>query len=68
MPSRPDGPRHRFDPSTLLAGLLFLGFAAWYGSAALIGYSVPMIFGVPCLLIGLATVGFVRVATRARRR
>jgi hypothetical protein len=66
--SRPDGNRHRFDPAALLAGLLFLSVAGWYGSAAFSDLRIPVVIAVPGLLIALSVVGFVRVATRSRRR
>jgi hypothetical protein len=72
--SPPDDPagrgrlRHRFDPAALLAGLLFVSVALWFGAAALAGEHVLLTAAVPTLLIGFAMVGFVRVATRARRR
>ena len=64
------GGRHRFDPAALLAGVLFLGIAGWYGAAALADFSIspsPLV-ALPGLLFALAVVGFVRVATRSRRR
>jgi hypothetical protein len=64
----PRGHRHRFDPAALLAGLLFVSVAVWFGAAALAGYRVLILVAVPTLLFGFAVIGFVRVATRARRR
>ncbi|HEX6470012.1 MAG TPA: hypothetical protein VF069_13020 [Streptosporangiaceae bacterium] len=72
--SPPDGTdggerlRHRFEPAPLLAGSLFVSVALWFGAAALAGEHVLLTVAVPTLLIGLAMVGFVRVATRSRRR
>lgn len=66
MPSH--GGRHRFDPAALLAGVLFLAIAGWYGSAAFSGHALSVVIALPGLLIALAVVGFVRVATRSRRR
>jgi hypothetical protein len=62
------GGRHRFDPGALLAGVLFLGVAGWYGLTASSGPYIPVLIALPSLLVLLAVVGFVRVATRARRR
>ena len=68
-PDDPHGsPRHRFDPAALLAGLLFVSIAAWFGAAALADDHVLLVAAVPSLLIGFAVIGFVRVATRSRRR
>jgi len=47
---------------------MFLSAAAWFGAAALTDYQVPIAVAVPTLLIGFAVIGFVRVATRSRRR
>jgi hypothetical protein len=50
--------------------VLFLGIAGWYGAAALADFSIspsPLV-ALPGLLFALAVVGFVRVATRSRRR
>jgi hypothetical protein len=62
------GGRHRFDPAALLAGILFLGVAGWYGAAAFSGVHLPAVIALPSLLIAFAVVGFMRVATRSRRR
>jgi hypothetical protein len=62
------GGRHRFDPAALLAGLLFLVVAGWYGITATSGPHISIVIALPSLLVLLAVVGFVRVATRARRR
>jgi hypothetical protein len=64
----PEGHRHRFDPAALFAGLLFVSVAVWFGAAALAGYRVLIAAALPTLLIGFAVIGFVRVATRSRRR
>jgi hypothetical protein len=65
---RADGFGHRFDPGAMLAGLFFLSAAAWFATAALTAYDVPVAIAVPTLLFGFAVIGFVRVATRSRRR
>jgi hypothetical protein len=62
------GGRHRFDPAALLAGTIFLGVAGWYISAVFSGVYLSALIALPSLLIAFAVVGFVRVATRSRRR
>lgn len=59
---------HRFDPAALFSGLLFLSAAGWFGIAALSGRHILLEAKLPTLLIGFAVIGFVRVATRTRRR
>ena len=62
------GHQHRFDPAALFSGLLFLSAAGWLGVAALTGHHIRIAAAIPTLLIGFAVIGFVRVATRSRRR
>ncbi|GAA2117891.1 hypothetical protein [Actinomadura alba] len=61
--------KHRFDPGSLLAGLLFLAVAAVYLAGGLAERAIVRaeILG-PAVFIGLGVVGLVRVLTRARRR
>jgi hypothetical protein len=65
---RSGGHRHRFDPAALLAGVVFVAAAAWLGGGALAGRPVAVAIALPILLINFAVIGFVRVATRSRRR
>lgn len=61
--------RHRFDPSSLLAGLLFLAVAVVYLASGF-GDRTVVPAGIlgPAMFIGLGVVGLVRVLTRSRRR
>jgi hypothetical protein len=61
--------RHRFDPGSLLAGLLFLTVAGIYLASGFADQTVVRaeILG-PAVFIGLGVVGLVRVLTRSRRR
>ena len=61
--------RHRFDPGSLLAGLLFLTVAGVYLASGFGNRTVVRaeILG-PAVFIGLGVVGLVRVLTRSRRR
>ena len=65
---RPRGYRHRFDPGAFVGGLMFLTIAGWYGSTAISGLHISVVIALPGLLVALAVVGFVRVATRSLRR
>ncbi|MBC6456948.1 hypothetical protein [Actinomadura sp. HBU206391] len=61
--------RHRFDPGSLLAGLLFLAVAGVYLAGGFGDHAVvPAEILVPAVFIGLGVVGLVRVLTRSRRR
>lgn len=61
-------PRHRFDPSALISGLLFAGLAAFFLAAAFSGREISVVWILPCVLIGLGVVGILRIAFRSRRR
>lgn len=60
--------RHRFDPSSAVAALIFLGIAVRYLSEGLGGPKVSYAWAVPGVLIALGVVALVRVMFRARRR
>jgi hypothetical protein len=61
--------RHRFDPGSLLAGLLFLTVASIYLASGFADRTIMRaeILG-PAVFIGLGVVGLVRVLTRSRPR
>jgi hypothetical protein len=61
--------RHRFDPGSLLAGLLFVTVAGIYLAGGFGDRTIVRaeIIG-PAVFIGLGVVGLVRVLTRSRRR
>lgn len=60
--------RHRFDGSSLLAGLLFLTVAGVYAVSGLTERTlIPIRILAPSVFIGLGMVGLVRVLTRSRR-
>lgn len=56
--------RHRFDPSSLVAAVLFFGVAARY----LIGGRFSSAWTVPGVLLVLGVVVLFRVVFRSRRR
>ena len=60
--------RHRFDPSSLVVGLLFLGLALRYLTAALGGDPVLFVWATPAALTILAVTLLLRLAFHSRRR
>ncbi len=60
--------RHRFDPSSLVAAVLFFAVAARYLVKGFGGPDVPFLWAVPALVISLVLLSVTRLAFRARRR
>ena len=60
--------RHRFDPSSAVAAVLFLSVAVRYLTAGLGGPRVAYGWAVPGVLTVLGVVGLVRTVLRSRRR
>ena len=60
--------RHPFDLTSLLAGLVFVGFAAVYLIAAATGTDVDADWTLPVVLIALGAAGLAGGAARAFRR
>lgn len=59
--------RHRFDPSSLVAGLVFLRIAVLYLTAALTGHPVSYLWTMPAVLAAIAVIIVFRLAFRSRR-
>jgi hypothetical protein len=59
--------RHEFDPSALVAGILFLGFALRYLNAGAGGHAVPYAFTTPAVLVGVVVILVLRRVFRSRR-
>lgn len=59
--------RHKFDPSALVAGILFLGFALRYLNEGTGGQAVPHAFTMPAALVGIAVILVLRRVFRRRR-
>jgi hypothetical protein len=60
--------RHRFDPSSLVAGVLFLVIGLRYLNDGFGGGAVTYDWAVPATLVTLAVVVVLRRAFRGRRR
>jgi Na+/proline symporter len=60
--------RHRFDPSSVVAAVLFLGLAGLYLADGLDRTRVSFLWAVPAVLAGLLLIGILRMASRSRRR
>ncbi len=60
--------RHRFDPSSLVAALLFIAIGARYLDHGANGTRIPYIWTVPAIITSLVLLGAVRLMFRARRR
>jgi hypothetical protein len=60
--------RHKFDPSSPVAGILFLGFALRYLNAGLGGHPVPYIWTMPAALATIAIIILLRLLFLRRRR
>ncbi len=58
----------RFEPATLLAGLVFLAIAAGFGLAAAGAWHPRPALALPVLGVALVLTGLVRAATRSVRR
>jgi hypothetical protein len=59
--------RHRFDPSSLVAGILFLGIAARYLIEGFGGQHVSYLGAVPAVLATVVAIMLLRVVFRSRR-
>jgi hypothetical protein len=60
--------RHRFDPSSVVAALIFLGFAVRYLVEGFGGQKVSYPWTMPSLVISIALILILRVAFHRRRR
>jgi hypothetical protein len=60
--------RHRFDPSSLVAGVVFLGVALRYLTAGFGGDPVSYGWAVPTVLAALGAIALLRLVFRSRRR
>ena len=60
--------RHRFDPSALVAGLLFLGFALRYLDEGTGGHTVPYVLTTPAVAGTVVVILVLRRVFRRRRR
>jgi hypothetical protein len=60
--------RHRFDPSSLVAAVLFFGIAARYLTEGLGGHPVSFPWAVPAVLAAVGTIALLRVVFQSRRR
>jgi hypothetical protein len=60
--------RHRFDPSSAVAAVLFLGTAGRYLADGLGGTRVSFPWTVPLVIAGLVVMIVLRVVFRSRRR
>jgi hypothetical protein len=60
--------RHRFDPSSAVAAVLFLGIAGRYLADGLGGTRVSFLWTVPLVIAGLVVMSVLRVVFRSRRR
>ena len=60
--------RHKFDLSSLVAGVIFLGFALRYLTTGFGGDPVTFGWAVPTVLISLGVIALLRLAFRSRRR
>lgn len=59
--------RHRFDPSALVAGILFLGFALRYLNEGTGGHAVPYVFTTPAALAAVVVILVLRRVFHRRR-
>jgi hypothetical protein len=60
--------RHRFDPSSLVAAVLFFGIAARYLIEGIGGHPVSFPWAVPAVLAAIGAIGLLRVVFQSRRR
>jgi hypothetical protein len=60
--------RHRFDPSSLIAGALFLVFALRYLVAGLTGHPVAYVWAGPAAVVTLGVILLLRLMFLSRRR
>ncbi len=59
--------RHRFDPSALVGGTLFLAIAVRYLIEGFGGHRVPFAWTLPAVFVTIAAILFLRVVFRSRR-
>ena len=60
--------RHKFDPSSVIAALIFLGIAIRYLVEGFGGNRVPYSGAVPSIIIAIVLIIVLRCAFRSRRR
>jgi ABC-type Fe3+ transport system permease subunit len=60
--------RHRFDPSSLVAAVLFFGIAARYLTEGLGGRPVSFPWAVPAVVAAIALIALLRAVFQSRRR
>jgi hypothetical protein len=60
--------RHRFDPASLVAGVLFLTIAGRYLVEGFGGHPVPFLWATPFVLGAVVLIAILRVIFRSRRR
>jgi hypothetical protein len=60
--------RHRFDPASLVAGVLFLTIAGRYLVEGLGGRTVSFPWAAPFVLAAVVLIAILRVIFRSRRR
>ena len=60
--------RHRTEPGTLIAGLLFVLFGALYLVGNAEGWQLPWMWLLPGLLVGLGIAGLAGIVARNHRR
>jgi hypothetical protein len=60
--------RHRFDPSSLVAAILFLGIAGRYLTEGFGGRRVSFPWAMPAVLATIVVIVILRIMFRPRRR
>jgi hypothetical protein len=60
--------RHKTEPGTLVAGLLFCVFGGLYLVANVQGWHLPWIWLLPALFVGLGIAGLVGIMARGHHR
>jgi hypothetical protein len=60
--------RHRFDPSSLVAAILFFGIAARYLTEGLGGREVSFRWAVPAAIASIGAIALFRLVFQSRRR
>ncbi|GAB2817617.1 hypothetical protein GCM10027176_22760 [Actinoallomurus bryophytorum] len=60
--------RHRFDPSSLVAAVLFAGIAARYLAEGLGGHPVSFPWAVPAVIAAIGAIALFRLVFQSRRR
>lgn len=59
--------RHKFDPSALVAGILFLGFGLRYLDEGTGGHTVPYVLTTPAAVAAVVVILVLRRVFRRRR-